>query len=332
MKKITSESLVDSIFYLKWKSDVAVHTDGYQANRVNMWRDFLPPVLHDALLNREAGDRLQISLENGEAVDVFISKDVFSINNSQFNRQFRENALTEPRLGRFYPKGMLNGISGIFKANMQPFRCVGLNNGHLTVDFNHPLAGKELNLSAVIGKVERKNVERGGTSVDWLKDLTNGPGMQARWQTQMTDYFSDDALSRDDNKPDAEFYKTPRLVNHLDDTAREMVRNTYGRFLTDGMQVLDLMSRWESHIPANVKFNPTTPLIFFFVSILQHFMLIPRLIRSHPNLSHPLCNTPNRLLNYPLFLKTLRNISFKQSSHVCSYEVILSPSWLRVAG
>ena len=253
MKKITSESLVDLIFYLKWKSDVAVHTDGYQANRVNMWRDFLPPVLNEALLNREAGDRLQISLENGEAVDAFISQDVFSINNSQFNRQFRENALTNPRLGRFYPKGMLNGISGIFKANMQPFRCVGLNNGHLTVDFNHPLAGKELNLSAVIGKVERKNVERGGTSVDWLKDLTDGPGMQARWQTQMTDYFSDDAFSRDDSKPDAEFYKTPRLVNHLDDTAREMVRNTYGRFLTDGMQVLDLMSSWESHIPANVK-------------------------------------------------------------------------------
>lgn len=34
-----------------------------------------------------------------------------------------------------------------------------------------------------------------------------------------------------------------------------MVRNTYGRFLTDGMQVLDLMSSWQSHIPANLHLD-----------------------------------------------------------------------------
>jgi SAM-dependent methyltransferase len=34
-----------------------------------------------------------------------------------------------------------------------------------------------------------------------------------------------------------------------------MVRSTYGRFLTDGMQVLDLMSSWQSHIPANLHLD-----------------------------------------------------------------------------
>jgi len=97
-------------------------------------------------------------------------------------------------MGRFYPKGLLKGIAGIFRANAQPFRCVAVNNGHLTVDFNHPLAGKSLYLSAVIGKVGLKNAERGGTSVDWMENLTFGPGMQARWQTQQTDYFSEDAF------------------------------------------------------------------------------------------------------------------------------------------
>ena len=88
-----------------------------------------------------------------------------------------------------------------------------------------------------------------------METLTSGPGMQARWQLQQTDYFSDGALGRDDNQPDAEFYRKPRFVHHIDDTAREMVRNTYGRFLTDGMQVLDLMSSWQSHIPANLHLD-----------------------------------------------------------------------------
>jgi SAM-dependent methyltransferase len=45
------------------------------------------------------------------------------------------------------------------------------------------------------------------------------------------------------------------LVHHIDETAREMVRNTYGRFLADGMHVLDLMSSWQSHIPARLHLS-----------------------------------------------------------------------------
>lgn len=156
-------------------------------------------------------------------------------------------------MGRFYPKGLLKGVAGIFRANVQPFRCVGLNSGHVTVDFNHPLAGKDLNLSVVIGKVGLKSAEQGGTSIDWMETLTSGPGMQARWQIQQTDYFSDGGFERTDDQPDAKFYQKPRFAHHIDETAREMVRNTYGRFLNDGMHVLDLMSSWQSHMPARLQ-------------------------------------------------------------------------------
>ena len=253
--RITSDSMIDLIFHLKWKSSAAVHTDGYQANRINIWRDLLPPVLSDGLMNREAGERLQVLLKDGEAVAAFTNQNLFDINGIQFDRRFKQGMIVEPRLGRFYPKGMLKGIAGIFRANVQPFRCVGMSNGLLTVDFNHPLAGKDLNLSVVIGKVGRKSGERGGNSIDWMETLTTGPGMQARWQIQQTDYFSDDAFGRDDDQPDAEFYRKSRFVHHIDDTAREMVKNTYGRFLSDGMAVLDLMSSWQSHIPTNLRFN-----------------------------------------------------------------------------
>jgi hypothetical protein len=243
--------MVDLILNLKWKSGYASHTDSYQASQVNIWRDFLPPVLLDLIMYKEVGEQLQVPIEKKEAVAAFSSQNLFDIKRTQFACTLNQGGIAVPRLGRFYPKGMLKGINGIFSANVQPFRCVGLNNGHMTVDLNHPLAGKELDLSVVIGKIEAKSIERGGTSVDWMEKLTSGPGMQARWQTQPTDYFSGDAFERDDEQPDEKFYQQPRYVHHIDGTAREMVKNTYGRLLTDGMQVLDLMSSWESHIPTN---------------------------------------------------------------------------------
>ena len=251
-RRIEVDSIVDLVIHLKWKSDAAIHTDGYQASRVNIWRDFLPPVLVDVMMNKEAGENFQVALEKGEAVAAYKRQNLFDVQNAQFDRQYKQGKVTEPRLGRFYPKGMLKGIAGLFRANVQPFRCVGLKNGRMKVDFNHPLADKNLHLSAVIGKVRRKSAERGGSSTDWLEALTEGPGMQARWQMQQTDYFSSDDFGRDDDQPDAQFYRKPRYVHHIDDTARDMVRNTYGRFLADGMQVLDLMSSWQSHIPADL--------------------------------------------------------------------------------
>jgi len=247
--RITSDSVADLIFHLKWKSNEAVHTDGFQANRVNIWRDRLPPALLAALMGKEAGEQLQTALADGEVVAAFTPRNLFDIKNTRFGHRFGADRMPEPRLGRFYPKGLLQGMAGIFRTNGQPFRCVGLNNGHMTADLNHPLAGKDLDLSVVVGKVGHKGTERGGSSIDWMETLTAGPGMQARWQMQQTDYFSDNALARDDNQRDVDFYRKPRFVQHIDDTAREMIRNTYGRFLADGMRVLDLMSSWQSHVP-----------------------------------------------------------------------------------
>jgi SAM-dependent methyltransferase/FKBP-type peptidyl-prolyl cis-trans isomerase 2 len=251
--RIDSDSIVDLIFFLKWKSSVANHTDGYQASRVNIWRDLLPPVLLDAMKDKEVGERLQVQFKKGDIVAAFNVQNLFSVKRNQFDRRFRQGVVTEPRVGRFYPRGLLKGIDGVFSANVQPFRCVGLNNGHIKVDFNHPLAGKDLHLSAVIGKVGFKGAERGGTSIDWMETLTSGPGMQARWQLQQTDYFSDNCFERADSQPDARFYQHPRFVHHIDETAREMVKDTYGRFLADGMHVLDLMSSWQSHVPSRLR-------------------------------------------------------------------------------
>ena len=260
MAKIDMESLVDIIFNLRWKSDSAQHTDCYQASKVNVWRDYFPPGLLDSLRGKEPGERIEIRLKPGVSVPEYDSKNLFDIDSAQFGKKPGQAHVDAPQLGRFYPKGLLKGVSGIYNANIQPFRCVGINNGDMSVDFNHPIAGKDLTLSCLIGKVEKKMVERGGTSIDWIDILTDGPGMQARWHNQETDYFNGHAFDRRDERPDTSFYETPRYVQHIDDTAIEMVRNTYGRFLASGMDVLDLMSSWQSHVPANLHLKSLTGL------------------------------------------------------------------------
>ena len=253
MGRVDMDSLVDIIFNLRWKSDTAYHTDCYQASRVNVWRDYFPPGLMESIMGKEPGERIEIRLKNGDSIPGYDMQKLFTVNSVQFENNTGRQAPVRPHFGRFYPKGLLKGISGVYRANVEPFRCVGVNNGKMSVDFNHPIAGRELQLSGLIGKVEKKTIERGGTSIDWVETLAAGPGMQARWQNQATDYFAENAFDRKDERPDERFYDSPRFVQHIDDTAIEMVRNTYGRFLAGGMRVLDLMSSWQSHVPMNVS-------------------------------------------------------------------------------
>ena len=157
-KRINSDSIVDVVFYLKWKSENWIHTDGYQASQVNICRDFLPPFLLEKLKKRQAGERIEVRLNADDALTKFEAKNLFDIRTSQFDPQVNGNTAVKPAVGRFYPKGLLKDVAGVFKANVQPFRCVQLNNGHMTVDFNHPLSGKDLVISALVGKVENKKI------------------------------------------------------------------------------------------------------------------------------------------------------------------------------
>ena len=250
---INSDSIVDLVFHLTWKSENVIHTDCFQASNVNIWRDQLPQILLDSIMNKQAGERIELHLGQGEILPDVDPQKIFKIKQSQFSRRFGKEAATEPYPGRFYPKGVLSGIANVFKENIDPFRIVARSNGHLKVDFNHPLAGKALTLSAIVGKVTDKHVERGGSSTDWIETLTHGPGMQARWGDRPSEYFSEVAFVRDDETPDSGFYAMPRFTYHLDSTAIEMVRHTYSRFLRDGMRVLDLMSSWQSHIPGKLE-------------------------------------------------------------------------------
>jgi SAM-dependent methyltransferase len=60
---------------------------------------------------------------------------------------------------------------------------------------------------------------------------------------------------RYDETPDAEFYRFPRLVTHIDDAAIAAATELYRRLIPPGGRVLDLMSSWISHLPGDVEYE-----------------------------------------------------------------------------
>lgn len=77
--------------------------------------------------------------------------------------------------------------------------------------------------------------------------------MQTRWRDIPTDFWSDLPFGRTDPGPDARFYRTARLVDHLDRAAIGEISALYGRLLPRGGRLLDLMASWHSHLPPELE-------------------------------------------------------------------------------
>ncbi len=58
-----------------------------------------------------------------------------------------------------------------------------------------------------------------------------------------------------DESPDADFYALPRFVTHIDDATIAALTALYRERIPPGAQVLDLMSSWVSHLPADVAYG-----------------------------------------------------------------------------
>jgi len=65
--------------------------------------------------------------------------------------------------------------------------------------------------------------------------------------------FPVEYFNKRDASDDAEFYKFPRKVVHIDDGAIGRVREHFTALLPPGGTYLDLMSSWRSHLPDDLK-------------------------------------------------------------------------------
>ena len=71
----------------------------------------------------------------------------------------------------------------------------------------------------------------------------------------MTPDFPANAFARQDETPDAEFYRQPRFVTHIDDAAIAAVTQLYRETFAPHTDLLDLMSSWVSHLPPEVPYR-----------------------------------------------------------------------------
>lgn len=67
--------------------------------------------------------------------------------------------------------------------------------------------------------------------------------------------FKPEYFVRQDESPDRDFYREPRLVVHIDERAISAAGALYAEILPAGGEILDLMSSWRSHLPPAFPIN-----------------------------------------------------------------------------
>ena len=234
-------------FSLDWQSDYARHCDRYYMERVDFWRDIFPGDMGTALSGMSPGQNWRETFPAGTLTGAYSERSVMSVPRRLFSSDAKDL-----QTGRFYPQGSAWKSLNTYPTNMAPMRLLETGADTLVVDTNLPLARFSVEIQAEIMQTGDAGPQRGGAVQDIAELLTgSGPGMQI--PLQRTGFYDSGTYpySRENDGDDALFYHKPRMVHHLDDTARRHVRSLYGRLLRPGERVLDLMSSWHSHFPAS---------------------------------------------------------------------------------
>ncbi|MFO8111105.1 MAG: hypothetical protein R6T92_01215 [Desulfosalsimonadaceae bacterium] len=113
-KMINENSLADIEFRVKWKSPDATHTDTTLV-MVNFWRDILPETVSDGLMGIGEGEQRIFLFSPGQLVPANSDRQQYHLKRSDFNEK-----MAAPAFGRFYPKGILQGLPNVFPQNMAP--------------------------------------------------------------------------------------------------------------------------------------------------------------------------------------------------------------------
>ncbi len=237
---------------LNWRSEQGTHCDRRHFEKVSLWRDYFPGDLGERLYAAEVGETIAIDVPAGELVPAHDKTLVQRLKRAQFRESPRPGLKVTPRAGRLYP-GTFFDTNAFFRGDNRPSRILAVDDDVMEVDFNHPFARYAARIEAMIVADLGAATERGGRCNDIAQELTaRGPGMQVPAPGQTVDFLAGDPFAHMDPRDDMQFYGEPRLVHHIDAAARARISEIYARFLKPGMQVLDLMSSWVSHLPDDI--------------------------------------------------------------------------------
>jgi SAM-dependent methyltransferase len=246
---MNSSQLASVDVRIDWRSSDADHTEHYLVQKLNFWRDILPGRL-SVTLPDSGGAWVGEAFPAGELVPPWSECNLHRVKRRQLKLHRRSGPPVVLQRGRFYPRRFAAGTADIFDGDMRPMRVIDADTDTVQLDLNHPLAQTPLEVAARVCELGDATAEHGGSCNDIVMDVLNGGvGLQAAMAKDHHALIRDASFSRLDEREDALFYLQPRLVQHLDSTAIAQIGELYRRFLKPGMQVLDFMSSWVSHIP-----------------------------------------------------------------------------------
>ncbi len=256
--KIRDHSLAHLAFSANWRSEIGSHEEWLHVEKFNVWRDIdlLPSGLRQDLIGCGVGDAPEAAVVSGDLIAPRRDGEVRDLKRSAFVGRSVNGQPLAPHAGRFYPKGMIEGVDGIYSENMEPMRILRSDEDGIRIDLNHPMAGRDLRIGVEVLEVHPAPDEHGGRCNEAMADLLHGPGMQVRIRPdRATDFLVNGALSRPDNDSDTLFYSIPRMVQHLDARCLIEVQRLYRRLLAGRDRVLDLMASWDCHLPDELPFQ-----------------------------------------------------------------------------
>ncbi len=243
MEKVDERSILDASAGIHWQACDCNFSDWHFLPNINLWRDYLPAEITSQLTGQPIGALIKHTFQEGELIETYQQRQLKTINLKQFQPELKESTPLIPQQGRFYPKDFFTGIDGVYQGNKFPCRIISRDDKGITVDLNHPLAGKKLDMTFKIHRIKKSASERGGRCNDIPALLCDyGPGMQAKLEGIDINYSYEHGFSRIDESDDVAFFSSPDFSPFWDNTALGLVSSLYNDLLSDGMQVLDLMA------------------------------------------------------------------------------------------
>ena len=138
MNTIDRTSRLAVEYTLSWSSGTMTHLERYFAEPVSVWRDVLPDGLSAALLGQGEGARAEVAVPADRFHAPRDERRVVRVRPAQFQGRDRAGRPLLPRVGRYYPQGLLHGVGGVYSQSTSPCRFLGREGDNLVFDLNHP--------------------------------------------------------------------------------------------------------------------------------------------------------------------------------------------------
>ena len=243
LPRVEKGSMLDLCAGIHWDTEDCHFSDWRYLPNINLWRDYLPLEIEAQLQNQSIAAHVNHVYPAGELVEGFQSSQVKQLKLNQFQPDQSGHSQALLQVGRFFSKDSFKGVDGIYQGNKFPCRVVAIDDQYVTVDFNHPLASRDINLELVIEQIKSAAAERGGRCNDIPALLCDyGPGMQANPEQQPIGFSSPNAIKTLDQSKEEDFFASANLEPFWDKTALNQVTSLYNELLSDDMDILDLMA------------------------------------------------------------------------------------------